>query len=163
MRMQRRTFVLASGAGVASVLLPELVLGQDAPATTAAPAPAPILPQNAQQAIGWALVPLETEAHFKAWDDVWERLPKEKERWLAQFSAAMDQLEPAQRTDLPSLENIVARLLDGGEGADFRAFMDRTYRGVSSNRTLLAIVYIDGVYETGVADPYILAKWDLPS
>lgn len=106
--------------------------------------------------LGWTLVPLETEQHFAAWDDVWPRI-RDGEIWLDRFREPL--LEHADDLALEDAEASITALLSGRRSDEMTSFLTRTYFHVSNNETLMRIIFPDGAFRVGRAAPAILEKW----
>ncbi|MEO1194567.1 MAG: hypothetical protein AAFX45_00155 [Pseudomonadota bacterium] len=107
-------------------------------------------------ALGWTLVPLETDEHFTAWDDVWPRI-RQGDLWLDRFRKPL--LADAADLKLADAEASIAALLNARHADEMTAFLTRTYFHVSNNETLMRIIFPDGAFRVGRAAPAILEKW----
>lgn len=107
-------------------------------------------------ALGWTLVPLETEEQFAAWDETWPRI-RDAETWLERFRKPL--LEDAANLKLEDAEASIAALLESRHSEEMTSFLTRAYFHVSNNQTLMRIVFPDGAFRVGRAAPAILAKW----
>jgi hypothetical protein len=110
-------------------------------------------------AFGYTLVPLRTDAHFALWAEVWNSLPEEKDKWLERFSDIVD--APPIMENLERFEAAVARMGGAFVNAPLKAFLDLTYRKVFEKDEFLELVFVDGVYQIGQADPWTLAEWGI--
>ena len=109
--------------------------------------------------LGEALVPLETPKHYEAWGRAWYRLDESKIGWLDRFEDALPRL--VENANFQDGEKAIIEILESQHGEEFQFFLDEIYRQVAREEELLKIVYVDGTFKTGVADPHMLEKWGL--
>lgn len=107
-------------------------------------------------ALGWTLVPLETDEHFAAWDDVWPRI-RDRDIWLDRFRKPL--LDDAADLPLVDAEASITALLNSRHADEMTSFLTRTYFHVSNNETLMRVIFPDGAFRVGRAAPAILKKW----
>lgn len=110
-------------------------------------------------ALGFTLVPLESDFHFQLWDRVWASLPGEKEQWLERFRDTVD--APPIKENLPRFEAAVARMLQAFPNDWLKAFLDLAYSKVFEQAAFIDLVFVEGVYYIGQADPWTLAEWGI--
>lgn len=111
-------------------------------------------------AFGFTLVPLESPEQFALWAEVWASLPEEKDKWLDRFRSTVD--APPIRENLPRFEAAVARMSGAFPNEPLKAFLDLTYKRVFDQNAFVELVFVDGAYQIGQADPWTLAEWGIP-
>lgn len=110
-------------------------------------------------AFGYTLVPLETDEHFELWAQVWDRLPASKDKWLGQFRDTVD--APPIAENLPRFEAAILRMFGAFPNQPWKTFLDLAYRRVFDQRAFVELVFTEGTYQIGQADPWTLAEWGI--
>jgi hypothetical protein len=111
-------------------------------------------------AFGFTLVPFGNAAHFALWTDVWDGLPAEKEKWLERFRDTVD--APPIMENLPRFEAAIVRMFGAFPNQPWKAFLDLAYKKVFDRSEFVELVFVDGAYQIGQADPWTLAEWGIP-
>lgn len=103
--------------------------------------------------LGFALLPIETEAGFAAWRRAWARGPDARDRWLDAFAAAYGGA-PSVFDAAAGEAALMAMERDADDdGAALNDFLDRIYEEAFREEEVLRMAMPAGPLVIGRADP----------